>query len=365
MPRLSRQTRRRCRRPRSRVALLSRRGRSTRRHRGFVPWSQLRTEVLALYEPPSAQPATLRQMSQVCRELDALGLEWASDLDDQAIARWIAAHKDDPRRGPQRAESLLRCIRRIVTIAKRKRYIQVNPFKVKTFGTWINAKAQPKRRGRLSKSREEIQAIREAAGRRALTGTWRDKRARVFTEILTFTAFRSDTARHILARNVDLVNRTIKIEPHGKWRPKTIGTGRTYAIDEPLVSILAEWLPICGADPFAPRDSQTGVWLLPGRPGRNGKAWKGSQNYMPIDYVRAIAREAGVGDMTAIGFRKSLGTNAKVMGLSGLERRELLGHSDEKTGESYDDERVETMRPAVAKIVSFYAPARAPAQAQA
>ena len=62
--------------------------------------------------------------------------------------------------------------------------------------------------------------------------------------------------------------------------------------------------------------------------------------------------------MTILGFRKSLGTHAKAMGLGGLERRELLGHALEETGDWYDEEAVESMRPAVAKIVSFYAPVR-------
>jgi integrase len=330
------------------------------RHRGAIPWAALKKKVLALYEPGLAEAATRRQMHQIFRELDALGLRCSTDLDEQAVARWIAAHRADPRRGPNRAESLLRCVRIIANFAKSKGYLRVSPFDVKRFGTWIKAKAYPRRGKVRYKSSEQLQRLIEVADRKAATGGWVWMRARIFAYILLFTGRRSGEVRHILARNVNLEKGTIKIVPVGNWRPKTIGTGRTYAIPPVLVSALREWLPVCGANPFLPDDAEQGpIWLLPGRRGKKSKPWKGSRGYMPIDYIRELADEAGIGDMTIIGFRKSLGTNAKAAGLGGLERKELLGHSDEKTGDWYDEERVETMRPAVAKLADFYAPRRA------
>jgi integrase len=323
-----------------------------------IPFTSLAEKVLALYAAPMAQRATLRQMTQILRELTALGLKRSSELDEQAIARWLNAHAGDPKRGPARVESLLRCIRRIVNYAREKNYLRENPFKIKPLEQWVKAAAAPKRRPKRFKTREQMRDLLDAADRHARNGSWAGRRLQALVYVYAYTGLRRDEALHILARNVDLDRRTLKIEPVGDWRPKTVKSARTIPLADPVVDVLRLWLPHCGADPFAPPDATAGrIWLFMGR--RRKSPWRGGNGYKPIDQIRALAAEAGVGDMTPIGFRKSIGTNAKAAGLGGLDRAGLLGHSNKETAEEwYDDERVETLRPAVDKIADYYGPRR-------
>jgi integrase len=339
-----------------------------------ITWELLGEKIDALYEPPLAQPPTRRQVRQAWRELTALGPKKSSDLDEQLVARWVVAHAHDPGRGPARQESLLRVIRRFANYAVRRGYLRVSPFAIKPFKTWINAAAHRRRKRVRYKSGDEIRRMLHVVDRKAALfyqqerwrvsdPGWADGRGQALLYVYVYTGLRRNEALHILARNVDLENGMLTIEPVGNWRPKTVGSGRVIPLAQPVIEVLRQWLPRCGANLVLRDGVESGrIWLFPGR--RLKSPWRGAQNYKPIDYIRGIAELAGVGDMTIIGFRKSLGTNAKAMGLGGLERKELLGHSYEKTGDWYDDDRVETMRPAVAKIVSFYAPPPAPAQTQ-
>jgi integrase len=324
-----------------------------------IAFTSLAEKVLALYAPPMAETATRRQMRQILRELGELGLKRSYDLDEQAIARWMTAHVDDPKRGPARTESLLRCIRRIVNYGLQKRFLREDPFKIKPLRQWIRADAgTARRRPKRSKTGAEMRKLLDVVDRHAAAGAWNAGRLQALVYIYAFTGLRRDEALHILARNVNLDARTLKLEPVGKWRPKTVRSARTIPLADPVVEVLRKWLPRCGADPFASPESRQGrIWLFMGR--RLTAPWRGGNGYKPIDQIRAAAAEAGIGDMTPIGFRKSLGTNSKAMGLGGLERAELLGHANKETAEEwYDEERIESMRPGIAKIVSFYLPQR-------
>ncbi len=63
---------------------------------------------------------------------------------------------------------------------------------------------------------------------------------------------------------------------------------------------------------------------------------------------------AGVDGMTILGFRKSFGTYAKAMGLGPLEVQAILGHTNVATQEHYDEEAVESLRPAMGRIAAFF-----------
>jgi hypothetical protein len=64
-----------------------------------------------------------------------------------------------------------------------------------------------------------------------------------------------------------------------------------------------------------------------------------------------LGRRAGVPGLTIASFRKTIGTYAKAWGLGQLELKALLRHSNVETQSWYDEEPVESLRPATAKIM--------------
>jgi hypothetical protein len=68
--------------------------------------------------------------------------------------------------------------------------------------------------------------------------------------------------------------------------------------------------------------------------------------------MKALGERAGVPDLTNKAGRKGLGTYKDL--LTPMERRELFRHADEATGDYYNDERIESMRPAAARIEKFF-----------
>lgn len=330
-----------------------------------MPWSDLINKFETIYKPPLARPATYRQVKQMCRELTRLEPATSFDLDEQLLARWVTETPENRKRSRSRQESMLRVIRMLVNFAINKPCLEVSPFVVKPFRKWIKAAAHRRKPQLRYKSGDDIWRMLHAADKlaapfyaksrwRVSEPGWGYARGQALIYTYAYTALRRNEALYALARNAELDRGLLTIEPVGEWQPKTIGSARTIPLAPPVVDVYRRWIPRCGANLTLRQAEEGRIWLFPGR--RLMSPWLGAQNYKPIDYIRMVAEMAGVGDMTIIGFRKSLGTNAKAMGLGGLERRELLGHTDEQTGDWYDEERVETMRPAVAKIVSFYAP---------
>jgi integrase len=304
-------------------------------------FSRLSDDVLALYGPSMRAPATRRMMCQALKELASItGVRRASDLTDTLVARWI---EDHPGRSPARTLALLRCIKVIVNIAVGKGWLRVSPFASRKLSQWVRSDARPaKKRAVRHKSPDEIRRLLRLLDDEASGGSWASGRLQALVYVYVYTGLRRDEALHLLASNVDSRDRTITIEPVGKWRPKTVRSARTLPMAEPLARVLDGWSRRCGSE-----------WLFPGK--RLKTPWSGGPGYKPIDLIRGAAERAGIGDMTIIGFRKTLGTSAKAMGLGPLEVAAILGHSNAETQRAYDEERVESMRPAAGKVAAFYA----------
>lgn len=306
-----------------------------------VPFSRLETDLLALYEPPLRAPATRTVMAQAMREFRGVaGVKRSSDLTPQNVARWIALY---PQRTPVRIEALLRCLRVAANFAVASGWLRSSPFAFRPLRQWVRSDAGPGRPGATArhKTADEIVRVLRQLDADAAAGSWAAGRVQALGYTYAFTAFRRDEALHLLAENVDMVNRTLRIEPVDGWRPKTVRSARTLPIADPLHAVLSLWLPRCGSR-----------WLFPGR--RLQSPWSGGPGYKPIDAIRDTAKRAGVPGMTIIGFRKSFGTAAKAMGLGPLEVQAILGHSSIQTQAHYDEEAVESLRPAMKRIAAFY-----------
>ena len=132
---------------------------------------------------------------------------------------------------------------------------------------------------------------------------------------------------------------TLQAHPEDGWKPKTLKSAAVLPIVGPLAAVLADWLPETGCR-----------WLFPGKK-RQGPWLYGGPGIRPLDQIKELGQRAGVPDLTIASFRKTIGTYAKSWGFSQLELKALLRHSNVETQRWYDEDEVEALRPATAKIV--------------
>ena len=305
-------------------------------------------EVVLNYEGRGCGASTIRQVCQVLRELSTVGVTKTSGLTDEAISRWIKAF---PERTPVTFKSHLRCLSALCTRAKKKGYIRVDPFDVDAISDWVRADSRPSPpRRRWSKTQEEVRRIFVLAEQEDDGSSWEAGRLHAYIKTIFLTGGRPGEIQRLSVSDFSPERKTLWIHPkwitgrsarRSWWKPKTIGSSATIPIGDGLVEVLELWSRRCGSD-----------WLFPGK--RLWGPWiGGGKGVRPLDQVRALGVRAGVPGLANKAGRKGLGTH-KEIGLTPFERREYFRHSDDATGDYYDDEKVESMRPAAAKIERFF-----------
>jgi integrase len=313
-----------------------------------IPIAEFVKEVVAVYEGKGRAAVTIRQIRQVLRELEEVGVNQTSQVTDSAISRWIQAF---PERTPVTLKSHLRSLSSLCTRMVKKNYIDLDPFEVDPVSEWVRPDGRPAPpRRRWSKSPEQIKAVFARADSEAAGGSWEASRLRAFIYTLFLTGGRPGEILRLERADFEPRLRTLAIHPKwitqraGRrvwWKPKTIGSSAVLPIGPGLAAILAEWSRQCESP-----------WLFPGVK-RYGPWVTGASDVSPLGHVAALGLRAGVPGLTCKSARKGIGTH-KAIGLTPMERREYFRHSDDATGDFYDDERVESLRPAAEKIERFY-----------
>lgn len=305
-------------------------------------------EVIAIHQAKEHAPSTIRQVRQVLREFRAVGVADTAGLTGAAIARWKRAHPD---RSAVTTLSHLRCLRALCVRARKEGRLAVNPFDVDRLGDWVrkdDRSARPRRQWSLAP--EEVRRVLARADEEAQDGDWAAGRLRAYIWTLLMLGMRPGELQRLETWDVDTRVRTLTIRaklvpvrgrPDRWWRPKSAGSAATIPFGERLAAVLADWIPRTGCR-----------WLFPGT--RRGGPWtSGGPGVRPLDQVRALGDRAGVQLWQKSG-RKSVGTNARGAGLTGLERQGLFRHADLATGDLYDEQSVEGLRPAAAKVERYY-----------
>lgn len=304
-----------------------------------VTFQRVTDDVLALYGPSMRAHTTFLAMRQTLTELAAVPtIRRSSDLTPGNVARWIELH---PERSAARTRSLLSNVRTICNLAVASGWLAVSPFAVRKLKDWVRPDSKPRKPPQRHKTAAEIGRLLRLLDDEAAGGSWGAGRLQALAYVYAYTGLRAQEALHILAPNVDLSRRVFVLEPVDGWRPKTVRSARTIPITDPLARVLALWLPRCGSR-----------WLFPGK--RLASPWRGGPGYRPLDLIGAAAERAGIGHMTIIGFRKSIGTHAKTAKLGQLNVAAILGHSNVATQAYYDEDKVESVRPALEAIAGFY-----------
>lgn len=294
-------------------------------------------------------PSTLRQVEFLLRELRAVGVKKTSDIRTSTVT---AIKRRNPQWSPSSLRSYLRALRAMCRRARKSGWLKVDPFDLDPIPTWTrdDARAAPPRR-QWALGPAEIRRVLATADGEAEAGDWSARRLRAYVWALLMLGMRPGELQRLEVWDVDLARRIVTIRAkavpvRGKgdrwWRPKTVGSAATIPIGDRLAAVLGEWIP------------QTGCrWLFPGTK-RLGPWTSGGPGVRPLDQVKALGERAGVPGLWQKTGRKSVGTNARRAGVSKSDRRDLFRHSDESTGDLYDEGDVEGLRPAVAKLESYY-----------
>jgi integrase len=308
--------------------------------------------------------STVRQKDQVLRELVALKdgsgkplVRKTSDLTEKTIGAWVEAF---PTRTAGTVKSHLRALRAMTRRAKKRGWLRVDPFDIDDVNDWIRLDARPKAPPRRwSKSPEDIRRLFKTADSKAKGGSWLASRDRAYVYTLFLTGARPGEIERLDVADFNPQFRTLTISAKwitgrgGRrywWMPKTVGSSGTIPLGDELFWILQEWLVRRERHPRR-RDECTS--LFPGE--RWWGPWtSGGPGARPLDRLKALAKAAEIGDVWRKSARKGIGAHGKLIKLTSLERTGLFRHADEKTSEAYNDEQVESMRPAVAKIEQFY-----------
>jgi integrase len=305
-----------------------------------VTIARLLEDVRKVFSPPRRAKATRKAICQVVREIGELpSVEGTADIRVRTIAEWMDAH---PQRSAIRTKSLLAAFRTACRYAVVEGYIDRNPFEFWNASEWVRedykapaAKPTPVRH----RSVEQISRVLALADARAEIGGWMDKRLRALVYLYAFTGMRAAEGFHLAVDEVHLAERFVHIKSKPGWSPKTVESAKPIGLNETLRDVLSGWLPETGS-----------YWAFPQLRDR-AKCWTGGgPGARPLDHVKRLGEDAGVPGLTIIGFRKTLGTLAQEIGISELERKNLLRHTDVKTGDYYDEADVEISRRTVAKI---------------
>jgi len=325
-----------------------------------IPIIQFEAKLLRHYAAKGRAEKTTRQIHQVLRELQGIGVARTCHVNTDAIDRWIVAWPD---RTPQTFRSHLRCLSAICTRLKIWRYIRVDPFEADGVATWMRLDSRPSApRRRWSKPADQVRAVLALATQEAASGSWEAARLEAYVHTLFMTGARPGEIQRLRIIDLDIGGQTITICPHmitgrgGRhywWRPKTVGAAGIIPIGDRLTGILGPWsrrvqwdsrrgkLRITGCESLFPGKRLWGPWTG-GGPGES-----------PLDQVKALGERAGVPDLTCKAARKGLGTYRDI-GLTPQGRRERFRHSDDATGDLYDEHDAEARREDAIKIERFF-----------
>jgi integrase len=296
------------------------------------------SELMTLYAPPRRARSTQRQVAQVLREFATAGVNTTADLRAVMIARWMDLH---PARSAVTHKSHLRCLRAVISYALAEGYLERSPFQFRPVGSWIRDDTAPSRaRTPRHRSIDDVARILSTASDEASGGRWEARRLEALLYTYAYLGLRAAEALHLWTSDVSLEGRSVSVQAHVEdgWRPKTLKSAAVLPIAEPLADVLGRWLPHTGAR-----------WVFPGKKLR-GPWVTGGPGVRPLDQVKELGRRAGVPGLTIASFRKTIGTYAKSWGFSQLELKALLRHSHVETQKWYDEEAVESLRPAAAKV---------------
>jgi len=302
-----------------------------------IAWERFSAELLAMYDPAAgaSSPKTARKLRQVLREIGGLGVETTAGLTPATVAAFLGAH---PERASATRRSLLMSLRLVCSYAEARRYIDVSPFRIRRLSRWVRAEPPA---GKRHNTAAEIRVVLDLMGRDVVEkrgwAQWRARRLLALTALVAYTGLRAGEAQRLWVDDIELDAHVLHVRPHGK-RLKTEGSAQDVALPAAAIPFIREWLAhrLDRPEGFpAPDDCP---WFCPGSR-RLGPWSQGPPGYRPADRLGAVARRAGVPDMTFQMLRKSWATLAEQKGIPQALITRQCRHSTEQTTKVWYQQR--------------------------
>lgn len=303
-----------------------------------IPWPQFRTEFEALYLPPLASPSTAKIINRILRQVEAMGIASTSELTPSLVARYLASRPAGE--SPYTTRGVLGNLRTVCSYAEQMGYVRINPFRLRRLSRWIGPMPPPGNGKKRHCSRAEIKAVWDLAAHDVATRQgwqlWRSRRTQAALAIASLMGLRRNELLSLEVPDIDLSSRIIWIRPHGR-KLKTWASQAPLPVPGILVPILESWLahrldappgyPVPDHCPWAfPTTTRRGPWI------------HGSSKSRAINHLRALARRAGVEDMTWQMLRRSCATHLMAHGVGRALIKRILRHTTERVSEEFYSE---------------------------
>lgn len=279
-----------------------------------------------------------RKVSQVIRELEALGIETTADLNLALVGRYIASRPDG-----QSAWTLkghLQIIATICNMAVRARVLTVSPFATRPICKLVRTgPPEGKRHYSLDEIRRLLELLQADVNAKKGWPAWRARRLQAVAATAVYCGLRATELLRLHAADLDFDRHVVRVVPRGSrgMGLKTDGAGKPVGMPLALEPILRSWLewrlsaPAELAEKFPPAESMP--FLFPCTLQR-WKPWTGGPpGEKPLDQLAAAGRRAGIPDLTFHGLRRSLATAMEAFGIGPAMIQRTLRHSRAQTTE--------------------------------
>jgi integrase len=277
-------------------------------------FAAFQNHVLAIYSSGRHARKTYLRVRQVLRELAGLGLTTPAELTTAALARWMASK--GPEANQNTLNGLLGSASAVCSVAIEEGWLTRRPnfrrLRLRGSPTRVN----------LPRGYEELtRLLGELLARR---GAWQGHRLCALAWTIALTGARLGEVVSALPADLDLVGRTLTIEPRPGRRLKTESSARRVPLPAVLVEVLRPWVDLIDSP-----------WLFPGVK-RRGPWTGGSYGARALDQLQAAARSVGIPHITWHSLRHAYGTYS-------LERwdvpiwivQRVMGHRDIRTTQRY------------------------------
>jgi len=311
-----------------------------------IPWNDFLSQIEELYASPMRAPSTRKQLLAVLRALEPFGVQTTTDLTPGLVARYITAKSSEV--CPRTVHAHLLRIQSACNLADSMGALPVNPFKVRSMRQWIRA-GQPTVKSHHT--REEIRRILEVMVRdveeRQGWAQWKARRLLAMTTLFVMTGCRRDEGVWAWVDDLDLETRVFWIREREGNRLKTQASEQPVPLPVAAVAPLRVWLLHRLDRPPGYAIPESVPWLFPNL--RLSNAWYGGQHgARPLERLQALAKRAGVENMTWQSLRRSLACHLEGHGLGQALITRCLRHTSERTTrEHYQDSDIPNLVRAV------------------
>jgi integrase len=312
-----------------------------------IPFTRLIEELQLLYKPPHRRKSTWLKLRKVLHEFaDLPGVRKTTDITPLTIISWVDIHRES--RKPITNRSYLSAFHEAVKYAKKMGYLKVDPWEIRT--DWITRDMEFSEEDEEDEDEacsgrhhpiEQIVAFLDLLDSDALLGGWFEARLQALAYTYALSGLRKNEALGLRKADVNLAGRIIRLKPVRRRTLKTRNSANPAPICPELHAVLSRWLPICDS-----------AWLFPAR-GRKrrqktDRPWlNGPPGQKALDEIKAAGTRSGIGNLTIQSLRRSIATHGRRMGLSLMDVRDLLRHTDARTTQAW---YIENDAPSIADL---------------